>query len=145
MSGPEGWRVAGRIGQGLLLLTGFGREDEPDSPASLAWKRMLGKVLDMRVFPDAAGKLNLSVREAGGELLVVSQFTLHADCRRGRRPSFTDAAPPAVAEALFERLAADLEADLPGRVARGVFGGDMEVELVNWGPVTIWLDSEEFA
>lgn len=145
MSGPEGWRVAGRIGQGLLLLTGFGREDEPDSPASPAWKRMLGKVLDMRVFPDAAGKLNLSVREAGGELLVVSQFTLHADCRRGRRPSFTDAAPPAVAEALFERLAADLEADLPGRVARGVFGGDMEVELVNWGPVTIWLDSEEFA
>lgn len=142
---PAGSRVSGSIGHGLLLLAGFGRDDGPDLSDSQAWKRMVEKVLDLRVFADDAGKLNLSLREAGGEMLVVSQFTLYADCRRGRRPSFTDAAPPAVAETLYERLGADFESALPGRVARGVFGADMDVELVNWGPVTIWLDSSEFA
>lgn len=142
---PAGWRVAGSVAQGLLLLAGFGGMDGEGLPRSPAWKRMIEKVLDLRVFPDEAGKFNLSLRETGGEVLVVSQFTLYADCRRGRRPSFTDAAPPARAEALYERLAADLEAALPGRVARGVFGGNMDVELVNWGPVTIWLDSADFA
>ncbi len=139
-----GWRTAGSVGQGLLLLAGFGGMDGEDLPRSPAWKRMIDKVLDLRVFPDSAGKLNLSLREAGGGVLLVSQFTLYADCRRGRRPSFSDAAPPARAEALYERLAADLEAALPGKVGCGVFGGDMEVELVNWGPVTIWLDSADF-
>ncbi|EGJ50721.1 D-aminoacyl-tRNA deacylase [Desulfocurvibacter africanus] len=142
---PAGWRVSGSINQGFVLLAGFGREDGSDLPESPVWKRMIEKVLDLRVFADEVGKLNLSLREAGGEMLVVSQFTLYADCRRGRRPSFTDAAPSAVAEALFERLGADFESALPGRVARGVFGGDMEVELVNWGPVTIWLDSSELS
>ncbi|EMG35667.1 D-tyrosyl-tRNA(Tyr) deacylase [Desulfocurvibacter africanus PCS] len=142
---PAGWRVSGSINQGLVLLAGFGREDGSDLPESPVWKRMIEKVLDLRVFADEVGKLNLSLREAGGEILVVSQFTLYADCRRGRRPSFTDAAPSAVAEAMFERLGADFESALPGRVARGVFGGDMEVELVNWGPVTIWLDSSELS
>lgn len=140
-----GSRVSGSIGHGLLLLAGFGRDDGLELPDSQAWKRMVEKVLDLRVFADDAGKLNLSLREAGGELLVVSQFTLYADCRRGRRPSFTDAAPPAVAEALYKRLGADFESVLPGRVAYGVFGAEMDVELVNWGPVTIWLDSLEFA
>ncbi len=142
-----GWRTAGSVGQGLLLLAGFGGIDGEGLPRSPAWKRMIDKVLDLRIFPDgpdAAGKLNLSLREAGGGVLLVSQFTLYADCRRGRRPSFSDAAPPAGAEALYERLAADLEVALPGKVGRGVFGGDMEVELVNWGPVTIWLDSADF-
>ncbi len=142
---PAGWRVSGSIGHGLLVLAGFGREDGSDLPVSPAWKRMVDKVMDMRVFSDENDKLNLNLREAGGELLLVSQFTLYADCRRGRRPSFTDAASPATAEALYERLGADFESALPGRMARGVFGGDMDVELVNWGPVTIWLDSSEFA
>jgi len=145
VNGPDGERLAGSIGQGLLLLAGFGAQDGESLPRSKAWDRMLNKVLDMRIFPDEAGKLNLSLRDTGGELLVVSQFTLYADCGRGRRPSFTEAAPPPVAQALFERLVADLEAALPGRVSRGVFGGDMDVELVNWGPVTIWLDSTDFS
>jgi len=145
VNGPDGERVAGSIGQGLLLLAGFGEQDGESLPDSKAWDRMLSKCLDMRIFPDEAGKLNLSLRDTGGELLVVSQFTLYADCGRGRRPSFTEAAPPPVAQALFERLVADLEAALPGKVGRGVFGGDMDVELVNWGPVTIWLDSADFS
>lgn len=131
------------IGTGFLVLAGFSRDDGPHAPASRSWRAMLDKLLALRVFPDAAGKMNLGLMDFGGGILVVSQFTLFADCRRGRRPSFTDAAAPDVALNLFGRLCADLSARLPGRVRQGIFGADMDVGLVNWGPVTILLDSRD--
>lgn len=121
-------KVLGEIGQGLLVLAGFGKNDGPD----------------LRVFPDEGGKLNLSLRDTAGDLLLVSQFTLYADCRRGRRPSFSDAAPPDTARALFQTLARDLAPLVPGKLAAGSFGADMLLDFVNWGPVTILLDSAEF-
>lgn len=140
----DGERV-GEIGQGLLVLAGFGRQDGPDLPGTRIWRALCDKVFDLRVFPDAAGKLNLSLRETAGGVLLVSQFTLYADTRRGRRPSFTDAAPPETARALYERLAAELSAGAPGAFAQGVFGAEMLLDFVNWGPVTILLDSADFA
>lgn len=149
----DGVRVGG-IGQGLLVLAGFGKADGPELPDTKAWSTLCAKVLDLRIFPDDAGKLNLSLKDlaqAGRDagLLLVSQFTLYADTRRGRRPSFTDAAPPDVARALYDRLAVDLsnalEASGPGRFAQGVFGTEMLLDFVNWGPVTILLDSADFA
>ena len=137
--------VTASIGAGLLVLAGFGGGDDAALPASSHWSAFLDKVLDLRIFPDAAGKMNLSLRDwntGSGGLLLVSQFTLYADCRKGRRPSF-DAAPPDVARGLFEQLAADMETRLPGRVRCGVFAADMDVELVNWGPVTILLDDRQ--
>ena len=136
-------RVAA-IGPGILALVGFGRDDGPEFAGGPVCRSMLEKVCELRIFPDAAGKLNVSLREAGGDLLLVSQFTLYAACRKGRRPSFSDAAPPDVAVHLYDRLVALAEAMLPGRVASGVFGADMDVALVNWGPVTIPLDSATF-
>lgn len=144
----NGGTLLGSIDRGLLALAGFGPRDGPgpeDLPSTPVWEKMLSKTLDLRIFPDQGGKLNLSLADFGGQLLVVSQFTLYADCRRGRRPSFSGAAHPSVAEPLYNRLCADLAARLPGRVQTGSFGADMDVELVNWGPVTIWLDSEELA
>lgn len=145
----EGRRV-GEIGQGLLVLAGFGREDGPDLPGGKTWRALCDKVLDLRIFPDVEGKLNLSLRDTaatglGGGLLLVSQFTLYADLRRGRRPSFSNAAPPELARGLYDRLAADLSARCPGPFATGVFGAEMRLDFVNWGPVTILLDSADFA
>jgi D-aminoacyl-tRNA deacylase len=130
-------RVVGAIGPGLLVLVGVGREDD----AALA-RRMADRCVDLRIFRDAAGKTNRSLIETGGEVLAVSQFTLLADTRKGRRPSFLDAAPPELGEALYDTYVQALEARAV-RVARGVFGAEMEVELVNDGPLTIWLDSAE--
>lgn len=135
--------VTGEIGPGLLCLAGFGPQDGPDLPMAPRWSKMVEKMLDLRIFPDSEGKLNLSLRDTGGGLLLVSQFTLYADCKKGRRPSFHLAATPAVATALFDRLAADCAERLPGRTATGVFGADMDVELVNQGPVTILLDDAD--
>ena len=142
----------GAITQGLLVLAGFGKHDGPDLPGTPLWATLCAKVLDLRIFPDVSGKLNLSLRDTArpgsadtGGLLLVSQFTLYADTRRGRRPSFTDAAAPDLARTLFERLAADLAAAAPGPFAQGVFGAEMELDFVNWGPVTILLDSADFA
>ncbi len=141
--------VAGRrvavIGPGILALVGFGRDDGPDFADSPVCGAMLEKMLDLRIFPDAAGKLNVSLRETGGELLLVSQFTLYAACRKGRRPSFSEAAPPGVAERLYDALVRRARELLPGKVATGLFGADMDVLLTNWGPVTILLDSVDFA
>jgi len=137
-------RRVGEIGPGLLVLAGFGKDDGPALPGSKLWQTLCAKVLDLRIFPDEAGKLNLSLKETGGGLLLVSQFTLYADTRRGRRPSFTDAAPPELARALYDRLAADLSALCPGPFASGVFGAEMLLDFVNWGPVTILLDSADF-
>jgi D-aminoacyl-tRNA deacylase len=127
--------TVGKIGVGFLVLLGVGREDGEEDVRYVA-----GKVANMRIFSDAEGKFNLGMADVGGEVLLVSQFTLYADTRRGRRPSFIDAAPPDMAEALVERCARLLrEAGL--HVEMGRFGAHMEVELVNDGPVTILLDS----
>lgn len=132
-------RVAGRtvaeIGVGLVLLVGVGREDGLG-----AYDRLAEKVANLRIFPDEAGKMNRSMRDVGGEVLVVPQFTLYGDVRRGRRPSFDAAAPPEIAADRVEAFARALEArGLP--VRRGAFREHMEVELVNDGPVTLWLDT----
>jgi D-tyrosyl-tRNA(Tyr) deacylase len=134
--------TTGEIGRGFLLLVGVTLDDTAAAADLLA-----RKVANLRVFDDADGNLNrsaLDLLEAGEPIgmLVVSQFTLYADCRKGRRPSFTQAAPPAVAEPLVDRFADGLRAlGLP--VATGRFGAEMQVELVNDGPVTIWLDTAE--
>ena len=135
VAGPAGEpRVAGRIGRGLLLLAGF---THADTEAELAW--MADKVLGLRIFGDAEGKMNLALAEAGGGVLLVSQFTLYGDARKGRRPSFVDAARPEVAVPLYERFAALMRGQ-GARVETGEFGAMMDVELVNDGPVTIWLE-----
>jgi D-aminoacyl-tRNA deacylase len=124
------------IGPGLLILVGVGAADA-DLPAAAA--RLAEKVVNLRIFEDADGKMNHSLLDMGGEVLAVSQFTLYADTRKGRRPSWTDAAVPEVAEPAVEAFAAALEGH-GVRVGRGVFGAHMRVELVNDGPVTILLE-----
>jgi D-tyrosyl-tRNA(Tyr) deacylase len=126
-------RVAGEIGPGLLVLLGVAAGDGEEEVVALA-----GKVARLRIFPDAEGRFDRSVLDAGGAVLAVSQFTLLADTAKGNRPSFTAAAPPAEAEALYDRFCAALR-ELGLRVESGVFGARMEVELVNDGPVTIVL------
>jgi D-tyrosyl-tRNA(Tyr) deacylase len=127
-------RVAGEIGAGLCILLGVARGDAADGAARLA-----GKAARLRVFPDEAGRFDLSLLDVGGSALVVSQFTLIADTAKGNRPSFVDAAPPEEAEPLYGRFCEELEA-LGVPVARGVFGARMQVALVNDGPVTIVLE-----
>ena len=126
----------GSIGAGAVVLCGIGRGDD-----GAVVDRMAAKLLALRYFEDAAGRTNLSIADAGGEYLVISQFTLLADVRRGRRPGFTDAAAPEQAEPLVERLVARLE-EAGHRVATGRFGAEMLVELVNDGPFTLVLDSD---
>ncbi|HML55528.1 MAG TPA: D-aminoacyl-tRNA deacylase [Solidesulfovibrio magneticus] len=138
-----GGETVASIEAGLLVLVGFGASDGPDFVAGKACRAALEKLLDLRIFPDEAGKLNLSLRETGGGVLLVSQFTLYACCRKGRRPSFSEAAPPQVARGLYDAFVAMAGQALPGRVGSGVFGADMDVSLVNWGPVTIMLDSAD--
>jgi D-tyrosyl-tRNA(Tyr) deacylase len=128
-------RVSGAILRGLLVLLGVAREDGP-SDADLLAEKLAG----LRIFEDDAGKMNLAVGEVGGGLLVVSQFTLLGDARKGNRPSFVDAANPELAKALYERVCARLR-EKGLAVATGVFRAHMDVELVNDGPVTILLDS----
>lgn len=132
-----GGRQVGRIGQGLVALVGIGQDD-----AAATVERMASTVANLRIFADEAGKTNRSLLDVRGEVLAVSQFTLYADTSRGRRPSFIRAADPALADELYESFAAAL-AGMGITVARGVFGAEMEVELVNDGPMTIWLDSAE--
>jgi D-aminoacyl-tRNA deacylase len=129
-------QVVGEIGYGLLILLGIGHGD-----GEAQIKTMSEKIVHLRVFEDDEGKMNRSLLDIGGQTLVVSQFTLYADVRKGRRPSYTDAAPPALAEPLVERFKAAI-ASFGVKVAGGVFGAYMQVELLNDGPVTIWLDSE---
>jgi len=127
--------LRGSIGRGLLVLAGFGRSD---TERDLEW--MTGKVLGLRVFPDDDSNMNLSVTEVGGGILVVSQFTLHADTRKGRRPSFMAAADPSEAETLYD-LFVSMLAGSGLEVSSGVFGSMMKVSLVNEGPVTLMIDS----
>ena len=128
--------MAGRIGRGFLLLVGL---THTDTEAELAW--MVDKLVGLRLFADADDKLNLSLADVQGAVLVVSQFTLYGDARKGRRPSFVEAARPELAIPLYERFVALLRArDVP--VATGEFGAMMDVDLVNDGPVTLWLERE---
>lgn len=129
-------RVAGRTGPGLLILV-CGMPGDDDATAD----RLAAKIAKLRIFRDEAGKMNLSLLDTGGGALVVSQFTLAADTSRGNRPGFSTAAPPEQGERLYRRFAEALAA-LGPHVETGEFGADMDVALVNQGPVTIWIDSE---
>ena len=129
--------VVGKIGQGFLILLGVGPEDTCRDSRYLA-----EKILGLRVFEDEAGKMNRSLEDVGGQVLVVSQFTLYGNCRKGRRPSFTEAAPPALGEELYEQFLADC-ADLGYPAQHGRFGADMQVASVNDGPVTLILDTQQ--
>jgi len=126
------------IGPGLLVLAGFEAADEA---ADLAW--MVGKLLRLRIFPDAQGVMNRNVQECGGEILAVSQFTLYASTRKGNRPSWSRAAPGPLSQPLFAGFVAQLAAGLGKAVPTGVFGADMAVSLINDGPVTLVLDSRD--
>jgi D-tyrosyl-tRNA(Tyr) deacylase len=124
----------GEIGPGLLVFLGLDRDDNLETG-----RRLLEKVLAYRIFGDAEGRMNRSVADTGGGVLLVSQFTLSADTRKGLRPSFSSAMPPAEAEALFDKVRAEL-ANMHPQVAAGVFGADMQISLVNDGPVTFLLE-----
>jgi D-tyrosyl-tRNA(Tyr) deacylase len=128
-------RIAGEIGRGLVVLLGVANKDQPSDVQYIA-----GKIRDLRIFPDEDGRMNRSVVDANGAVLLVSQFTLLGDARKGRRPSFDEAAAPAVAQALYESVARELDG-FGLTVATGVFQAEMQVALVNDGPVTILLDS----
>jgi D-tyrosyl-tRNA(Tyr) deacylase len=126
----------GQINQGLLLLVGICADD---SNEDIQW--LVQKILQMRIFSDENGKMNLSIQDVKGELLVISQFTLHASTKKGNRPSFIAAARPEVAIPLYENFVTQLKgSDL--KVETGIFGADMQVQLINDGPVTIWIDSK---
>ncbi|AII52939.1 D-aminoacyl-tRNA deacylase [Hymenobacter sp. APR13] len=131
-------RITGQIGPGLLVLAGF---SPTDTATSLDW--MARKLTQLRIFSDEEGKMNRSVQDVDGQVLVVSQFTLLADARKGNRPSYTGAAPPPIAIPLYEQFVQQLEQLLGQPVPTGEFGADMQVELLNDGPVTIVLDSPE--
>jgi D-tyrosyl-tRNA(Tyr) deacylase len=131
----EGRRVAA-IGPGLLLLCGVTATDDDSDRDWLA-----RKIVSLRIFDDDAGVMNRSVIEGAGEILAVSQFTLYASTRKGARPSYSAAAPPQIAEPRFDAFVSALERERGGPVSKGVFGANMQVALVNDGPVTLWLDS----
>jgi D-tyrosyl-tRNA(Tyr) deacylase len=131
-------QITGAIGAGFVALVGVRHADTQVQAEALA-----RKTANLRVFEDEQGKMNLSVLEVGGGVLVVSQFTLYADSRKGRRPSFIDAAPPPAAEPLVNYYADRLRVEGIARVEMGVFGAMMLVEILNDGPVTIWLDSDD--
>lgn len=134
-------RVHGKIGPGLLVLAGFSKTDTEE-----VFEKMIHKTLNLRIFNDDAGKMNLSLVDIKGEVLLVSQFTLYADCRKGNRPSYTSAAPPAGAEALYDLFVDKMNIVLNNNQLRaaqtGIFAADMKVKLLNDGPVTIELDSD---
>lgn len=129
--------VCGEIGKGYVLLLGVAEGDTKEMA-----DKMIEKIARLRIFEDENGKTNLSIDQVGGDVLVVSQFTLYANCKKGNRPSFTDAGSPALAEELYNYVLARAE-ELFGRVQSGIFGADMKVSLVNDGPFTLVLDSKE--
>ena len=129
-------KIVGEIQNGILVFVGV---FDGDGDQEIDW--MINKLLKLRVFPDEEGKMNRSVQELDGQVLLVSQFTLCADLRKGTRPSFSGAGKPEYSRELFDRLVARMRASI--RVETGVFGAEMFVELENWGPVTLWLDSEK--
>ena len=130
--------IVSQVGRGLLVFLGV---EGPDSQEDGLW--LAGKIARLRIFPDENGAMNLSVRDIAGDLLVVSQFTLFASTRKGNRPSFIGAAPPDQANQLYEEFCAQLETDVARPVLRGIFGADMQINLVNDGPVTIYIDTKK--
>ena len=126
-----------RIGQGLLVLVGI---EAADGAEDIEW--LVKKLLGLRIFDDEQGVMNLDVRQVGGEVLVVSQFSLHASTKKGNRPSYIRSAPEAISRPMYEQFVARVEAELGRKVPTGEFGADMQVSLVNDGPVTIWIDSK---
>lgn len=131
-------RTISSIGNGLLLLVGFTHDDTEEDIT-----RFTKKIVALRIFDDEVGVMNRSVQEVSGSILAVSQFTLYANCKKGNRPSYIEAAPGNISEPLYERFCEQLEEAMPGRIQRGKFGADMKVKLLNDGPVTIILDSTQ--
>ncbi|MFH1754912.1 MAG: D-aminoacyl-tRNA deacylase [Candidatus Latescibacterota bacterium] len=129
-----------RIAHGILVLAGFSRSD---TDCELSW--MAKKIVSLRIFADDDGKMNLTLQDIGGSILVVSQFTLYGDCRKGKRPSFDKSAPPALAEGLYGTFVEMITQEAPGLVAAGVFREHMQVSLVNDGPVTLIIEKEHGA
>ncbi|MFO7717889.1 MAG: D-aminoacyl-tRNA deacylase [Thermodesulfobacteriota bacterium] len=136
--------VEAQIGVGIVLFVGLGRQEGDGLMQNRAWWAVCDKIWGLRIFPDQRGRFDQDVRQYGGEVLAVPQFTLYGNCRRGRRPAFDDAAPPEVARSGFATFCTLMEQRGQGQVQRGVFGAEMDVDLVNWGPVTFWLDSADF-
>ncbi|HEY1022128.1 MAG TPA: D-aminoacyl-tRNA deacylase [Flavisolibacter sp.] len=130
-------KITGEIGTGLLVLLGI---EDADAEEDIHW--LSGKVVNLRIFNDENGVMNRSVQEVGGDILLVSQFTLHASTKKGNRPSYIRASKPDIAIPLYEKMIQQLEADLGKKIATGIFGADMKVELLNDGPVTILIDTK---
>jgi len=128
--------VTAAIGAGLLVLLGI---EDADMDVDIGW--LSGKITGLRIFNDSAGVMNLSIKDCGGDILLVSQFTLHASTKKGNRPSYIRAAKPPIAIPVYEKMIRQLEADLAKKIHTGVFGADMKVQLINDGPVTIYIDS----
>lgn len=129
--------VSGSIGNGLLVLVGI---EDADTEEDIAW--LSGKLVNLRIFGDEAGVMNLSIKESGGDILLVSQFTLHASTKKGNRPSYIKASKPAFAIPAYEKMIAQVTADLGKPIQTGVFGADMKLQLLNDGPVTIIIDTK---
>ena len=126
------------IGKGLLILLGI---EHDDTETDIEW--LSAKIVNMRIFSDENGLMNLSIKEVEGEILLISQFTLHASTKKGNRPSFIQAAKPDIAIPLYEKMILQLEKDLEKKIGTGIFGADMKVALINDGPVTIIIDSKQ--
>ena len=129
--------VRGKIGKGFMVLIGVGADDTKEIA-----DKLVRKLVNMRIFEDAEGRTNLGLKDVGGELLLISQFTLYADCKKGNRPSFTNAAAPPMPQPLLENIIQQCKKEIPV-VEQGEFGADMKVELLNDGPFTVILDSDE--
>lgn len=132
-----GQRITGEIGLGLLILAGF---EESDADEDFEW--ICGKIIQLRIFPDENGVMNISVQDVNGDILVVSQFTLHALTKKGNRPSYIKSSPPETAKIQYERFVEILQNKYLRKIQCGEFGADMKVELINDGPVTILIDSK---
>jgi D-tyrosyl-tRNA(Tyr) deacylase len=130
-------QVRGSVGQGLLIFLGI---EDADNEEDIQW--LSGKIVNLRIFDDSDGVMNLSVKDTGGDILLVSQFTLHASTRKGNRPSYIRASKPEIAIPLYEKMIRQLETDLGKKIQTGEFGADMQVRLWNNGPVTITIDTK---
>lgn len=130
-------QIAGRIGNGLLVLVGV---EDADTDEDISW--LSNKIVGLRIFNDAENVMNLSIREVNGDILLVSQFTLHAATKKGNRPSYIKASKPEIAIPMYEKMIAQLEKDMGKKISTGIFGADMKVQLLNDGPVTILIDSK---
>lgn len=129
-------KLYSKIGRGFLILVGFNTDDSEEDI-----KKMMDKLLSLRVFPDESGKTNLSLKDINGEVMIVSQFTLYADIKKGRRPSFTTSAPASIASPLYDKTLDYVRSFM--KCEQGVFGADMQIELINDGPFTLMVDSKE--